>query len=263
MNVQHTQNFLQQHEPAAFEIVNAQGSSHVVLICDHASNRVPNCLGSLGLEPAQLADHIGWDPGAADVARLLSQKLDAPLVLSSYSRLVIDCNRPLQSHESIPEQSAGIIIPGNQHLSQQERENRIQHLFQPYHQAINTLLHNRLQNSSSQHASILLSIHSFTPFLFNQQRPWHIGISHKNNSHLTTLLFNALKAQGDITVGFNQPYPIEDEFDYSIPTHGDARNLPSAMIEIRQDGLTNTADIEAWATRITNAYQCIQYDNNC
>lgn len=70
-------------------------------ICDHASNRVPRLLGNLGLEPAQLADHIGWDPGAAEVARRLSGHLDAPLGLSGYSRLAVDCNRPPDSRESI------------------------------------------------------------------------------------------------------------------------------------------------------------------
>jgi predicted N-formylglutamate amidohydrolase len=84
-----------------------------LLVCDHAANRVPRQLGSLGLDAAQLADHIAWDPGAAVVARRLSAHLDAPLVLSGYSRLVIDCNRPLGHPQSIAEQSAGVPIPGN------------------------------------------------------------------------------------------------------------------------------------------------------
>ena len=63
------------------------------------------CRGTLGLEPAQLADHIGWDPGAAEVARRLSGHLDAPLGLSGYSRLAVDCNRPPDSRESITERA--------------------------------------------------------------------------------------------------------------------------------------------------------------
>ena len=107
-----TKKLLADDERPAFEIVNANGSSNFVLVCDHASKRVPRSLSKLGLTTDQLDDHIGWDPGAADVARLLSQNLNAPLVLSGYSRLVIDCNRPLQSVQSIPEQSAGVLIQG-------------------------------------------------------------------------------------------------------------------------------------------------------
>ena len=94
-------------EPSPVELVNADGRSSAVLVCDHAASRVPRQLGTLGLDAARLADHIGWDPGAADVARRLSTFLDAPLVLSGYSRLVIDCNRPLRSAGSIAEESDG------------------------------------------------------------------------------------------------------------------------------------------------------------
>jgi predicted N-formylglutamate amidohydrolase len=94
-------------EPPPVELVNDGGRSSAVLVCDHASNRVPQQLGTLGLNAVQLADHIGWDPGAAEVARRLSTLLDAPLVLSGYSRLVIDCNRPLRSAGSIAEESDG------------------------------------------------------------------------------------------------------------------------------------------------------------
>lgn len=243
-------------EPAPFEVVNEQGKSNVVLVCDHASNRVPACLNKLGLTDAQLADHIGWDPGAAAVARLLSSDLDAPLLLSGYSRLVIDCNRPLASSELIPEQSAGVMIPGNQHLSSYERDDRIQNVFIPYHDAIEALLDSRVL-SNPQNPTIFLSIHSFTPFLFNQQRPWHIGVSHKSDARFAKNLYSALVQQSDIIVGLNEPYPIEDAFDYSIPTHGEARGLPSAMIEIRQDGLTTQTGIEQWAKRIALAYRAI------
>jgi len=243
-------------EPAAVETVNEQGRSDLVLVCDHASNRVPACLNNLGLSDAQLADHIGWDPGAAAVARMLAQQLDAPLLLSGYSRLVIDCNRPLASSELIPEQSAGVIIPGNQNLSAQARDERIHNLFIPYHQTIENLLDNRL-HKHPQRPLIFLSIHSFTPFLFNQQRPWHIGVAHKSDDRFAKNLYNALTQQDDIIVGFNQPYPIEDAFDYSIPTHGEARGIPSAMIEIRQDGLTTQTGIECWAERIARAYCAI------
>ena len=240
-------------EPPGVELVNADGSSSAVLICDHASNRVPERLGTLGLDAVQLADHIGWDPGAADVARRLSTELDAPLVLGGYSRLVIDCNRPLRSAESIPEQSAGVTIPGNRGLSSEQRASRINALFRPYHGAIDRLLDGR-----SQRPSLLLSIHSFTPVLNGRPRPWQIGVSYGHNRDLAALMLGALTHIGDVTVGNNEPYPIEDDIDYTIPVHGEARGLPSVMIEIRQDGIRTAAAATAWAVRLAEAYRLIE-----
>src|SRR5690606_38198156 len=100
---------------------------------------------------------IGWDPGAAEVARGLAAELDAPLVLSGYSRLVIDCNRPLDNPQAIPAQSGGVAVPGNHALSPQERAMRIAALYRPYHRAIDRLL-----DARGRRPTVLLSIHSFT-----------------------------------------------------------------------------------------------------
>jgi predicted N-formylglutamate amidohydrolase len=250
-----TDNLLAADEPAAFEMVNNEGKSSLVLVCDHASNCVPRSLDNLGLTPAQLDDHIGWDPGAAAVARLLSQLLDAPLILSGYSRLVIDCNRPLHSAQLIPAQSAGVLVPRNQQLAIEDRNRRINELFIPYHSAITELLEAR-----EQRATILLSIHSFTPVLQEQQRPWQIGVSHWRNDRLAALLIAALKKSDSIVVGDNQPYAIDTEFDYAIPIHGEGRGLPSAMIEIRQDGVRTPEGITAWANTIAQAYRAIEHE---
>lgn len=242
-------------EPPAVEVVNADGGGSVVLVCDHASNRVPRRLGTLGLDAYQLADHIGWDPGAADVARALSVHLDAPLVLSGYSRLVIDCNRPLHNAASIPEESAGISIPGNQRLSPADRENRIETLFRPYHDAIDRVL-----DSRSGRPSLLLSVHSFTPVLDARPRPWHIGISWWRQRELAALLLGALARTGDLIVGENEPYPIDDAVDYTVPVHGENRGLPAVMIEIRQDGIRTAEHTASWAARLAEAVRSIEVD---
>ena len=157
------QALLASDEPPACEVINAGGAGTAFLVCDHASNRVPRLLGNLGLEPAQLADHIGWDPGAAEVARRLSGHLDAPLGLSGYSRLAVDCNRPPDSRESITEQSAGVSVPGESGA----HARRSGDAHRPYHEAITQLLDRR-----AGRPSLLLSIHSFTPELAGQRRPW-------------------------------------------------------------------------------------------
>jgi predicted N-formylglutamate amidohydrolase len=240
-------------DPPAFEIVNATGAGSAVLVCDHASNRIPRRLGTLGLAPEQLADHIGWDPGAAEAARRLSAHLDAPLVTSGYSRLVIDCNRPLDNAASIAEQSAGVPVPGNLGLTAQVRATRVETLFRPYHEAIYRLL-----DARANRPSLLLSIHSFTPVLNGERRPWPVGVSHWRDRRFAALMWKALASRVDGTVGDNEPYPIEEAVDYTVPAHGEGRGLHAVMIEIRNDGLRTTAQIDAWAERLAAAYREIE-----
>jgi predicted N-formylglutamate amidohydrolase len=242
-------------EPPAVETVNAGGGSNAVLVCDHASHTVPERLGTLGVDPLVVADHIGWDPGAADVARRLAAHLDAPLVLSGYSRLVIDCNRPLCNAQSIAERSAGVLIPGNRALSPEERSIRIDALFRPYHGAIGQMLDGR-----SPRPTVLLSIHSFTPVLNGQRRPWHIGVSHWRDPRLAAHLHEALRRAGDFAIGDNVPYPVEGDIDYTIPLHGEGRGLPCVMIEIRQDEILTTAAAAAWAARLAQAYRLVEVE---
>jgi len=237
-------------EPPAFEIVDARGSADAVLVCDHASNRIPRQLASLGLTPDQLLQHIAWDPGAAEVARVLAARIDAPLVLSGYSRLVIDPNRPLASPESIPEQSAGIPVFGNCGLTPQARAIRVAALFAPYHQAISDLLEGR-----AGQPTLLISIHSFTPVLGDERRPWPISVAYGRDRRLADFLRPALERRGDLLVGDNQPYGVDDEHDYTLPTHGEGRGIPHAMIEIRQDGLGTPANIAGWVERLADAYR--------
>jgi predicted N-formylglutamate amidohydrolase len=240
-------------EPPAFQVVNADGRGSAVLVCDHASNRVPRRLGTLGLDTEQLADHIAWDPGAAAVACRLSAHLDASLLLSGYSRLVIDCNRPLESTQSIIEQSGGVVVPGNLKLTPRDREARIDCCFRPYHDAINQLLDRR-----AERPTVLLSIHSFTPVFDGRVRPWQIGISSWRDPRLATLMRSAIGGSADLLVGNNEPYPIEEAFDYTVPVHGEGRGLPSVMIEIRQDEIRDTAAAATWAVRLADAYRQIE-----
>jgi predicted N-formylglutamate amidohydrolase len=236
-------------EPPAFESVNPQGSANAVLVCDHASNRIPRKLANLGLTPDQLLEHIAWDPGAAGVARGLAARIDAPLVLGGYSRLAIDLNRPLASPESIPEQSAGIPVPGNLGLTRHARAERIAILFHPYHQAVARLLERR-----AGRPTLLFSIHSFTPALNGEARPWQVGVAHGRDRRLADLLRPALGMTGDLLVGDNEPYGVDDEHDYTLPTHGEGRGIPHVMIEMRQDRLCTPAEIAGWVERLADAY---------
>jgi len=243
-------------EPDPFELINPQGRSELVLFCDHASNRVPACLNNLGLSDELLASHIGWDPGAALLARALAARLDAPLLLSNYSRLVIDCNRPPNAADSIPATSDGTVIPGNAALSAEDAQLRRSSLFDPYHDAIRQLL-----DARDTQANRLLSIHTFTPSLAGIERPWSVGVCYRLDASWATpdaswaaQWLAALRARLTESVGDNQPYEIEQHIDYTLPTHSEARQLPGIMLEIRQDKLQDQDAVQRWSELIAQCW---------
>ena len=243
---------LHSDEADVYSVINPEGQSDFLLVCDHASNKVPLILNDLGLTPKQLHDHVAWDPGAAKVAEALAQLLDATLIMSGYSRLVIDCNRALISPQLIAPISDGIKVPANQNLSDKERQQRIDTFFTPYHQAINAVLDQRKDRVTK-----LLSIHSFSPALAesgkDSARPWHIGLSFKGKAELTDLLHAGLTQDKQLCVGYHQPYEVDEEFDFTLIEHAVKRGLDHAMIEVRQDQLVGEQAAKQWAHRIVSA----------
>lgn len=236
-------------EPPAFEIVNAKGSSQYVLTCEHASNYIPARYRNLGLPEAELQRHIAYDIGAAGMSRLLSKALDAPLVLSGYSRLLIDCNRPLHSPTLMPAVSETTDIPGNRNLSAAEIEERATAFYWPYQNAVASLLDERTARGQN---TILLAMHSFTPVFKGVRRPWHGGILFRKSERLGEILVQRLNAPSR-PVEANQPYQISDDGDYTIPVHGEARGLEAVLFEVRQDLIAAPEGQKAWASLIAQA----------
>jgi predicted N-formylglutamate amidohydrolase len=219
-------------EPAAFETVRPGGASPYVLLCDHASSRLPRALGTLGLSEAARMDHIGWDIGAAKVARVLSEALDAPLVLCGYSRLAIDANRPPGTPASIPEVTCEVPVPGNRGLGEAERRAREEELFWPYHRAIEALLRAREDLGVR---SMIVSVHSFTPRLYGEDRPWHAGVMYNRDRRLAAALLAALADEPGLVVGDNKPYHVTDGADYGVPVYAERAGRPGVLLELRQD----------------------------
>lgn len=240
---------LSDQEPPPFEIINPEGRSELVLLCDHASNRVPFSLNGLGLSDTLLASHIAWDPGAAALARALAARLDAILILSNYSRLVIDCNRPPGHRDSIPESSDSISIPGNAGLDKEERHKRQAELFEPYHSAIAQLLEKR-EGRPTQ----VVSIHSFTPVLAGISRPWSIGVCYQASHLWAKYWLVALRDRQIEEVGDNEPYDIDSTIDYTLPVHCEANDIPCLMLEVRQDKLEETQSVQRWSELIAQCW---------
>jgi predicted N-formylglutamate amidohydrolase len=233
-------------DAAAPRILRPQGTGRLVLLCDHASNYIPEELHDLGLPAPELARHIAWDIGAAGVTEALSEIFGAPAILCATSRLVIDCNRHLSASDLIPEVSDRTTIPGNLHLSEAARAARIKRWFHPYHDAVESIL---LEREARGVPSIVVSIHSMTPSLGGTPRPWQIALSSHLDRSLAEPVLAALRRPGDIVVGDNQPYDLNPEVDYSIPVHAQRRGLPHIQVEFRQDEISDAATRQRWAQR--------------
>lgn len=226
---------------------NPQGPSPFLLTSDHFGRAIPQKLGDLGLSESELTRHIAWDIGIAGVARALSGRLDAHLIAQRYSRLVIDCNRPLDAPSSIPLISEATTIPGNEGLTRETMDARRREVFYPYHRHIADVIDRRLGEGRP---TVLVSLHSFTPVYAGIKRPWHVGTLYQKDTRLPPLLLKGLRAQADLVVGDNEPYAVSDETDYTIPVHGEARGLMNTGIEIRQDLIADQTGEMQWAERL-------------
>lgn len=238
---------LEPSEPPPFRVLRPEGKAPFVLTADHAGRRLPRRLGTLGLTAADLDRHIAWDIGIAGVTEFLSELLDAPAILQTYSRLVIDCNRTPGMPTSIPLISEATTIPGNQTLSSAEEAARRIAVFEPYHAAITKLLDARLALGQR---TILVAMHSFTPVYLGERRAVEIGVLYNRDPSYPAILLDLLRRGGDLVVGDNEPYSVSDASDYGIPVHGERRGLPHAEIEIRQDLIDTTDGQQAWAARM-------------
>lgn len=241
-------------EPDPSELYNAEGEAPLVIVCDHASRRVPDVLNHLGLAREHFEKHIAYDIGAATVTRCLADRLNARAVLGAYSRLVVDLNRQPGDGGSIPAVSDGIPIPGNQNLNEAQTLRRIETLHRPYHEAIQC----EIASIRQQHGQppVLFSVHSFTPSLNGQDRIWDIGVLWNKDPRLPLALIERLKHWQDLTVGDNEPYSGR-ELAYTIDTHGLANGIANCAVEIRQDHCATPEEASHWADILADALRPI------
>lgn len=236
-----------EQEAGIVRLENGGGRGPFVILCDHASNRVPGWCTPLGLGDADMARHIAWDPGALGVARHMAHALDAPLFFPDASRLVIDCNRPPDVPSSIATRSEDTEVPGNLSLGTAERQDRIARIYEAYHAAITDRLDARSDVPG------LIALHSFTPVYLGTARPWQVGLVVDDDRRLADPMLTALRAEAGLCVGENEPYSPADGVYHTLERHGAARSLPSVMIEIRNDEIATPEAQEAWARRLCAA----------
>jgi predicted N-formylglutamate amidohydrolase len=228
-----------------YDIAGAARPSRWLVTCDHATNTVPDFVngGSLGIAPADMARHIAYDVGAAGLARALAETLDAPLIATNFSRLVIDPNRGEDDPTLVMKLYDGTVIPANRHVSDDDFARRLNRLYRPYHTALAELAAQRSDTA-------ILSIHSFTPQLRGRPpRPWHVGLLYAADERLAKPLLARLRAERDLCIGDNEPYGGHLPGD-SIARHAIAHERPNILIELRNDLIATPAQQQAWAARL-------------
>lgn len=222
-------------DAVSIELQNKEAIGEFLLICEHAANYIPAEFGGLGLDEETLSSHIAWDPGALDVARNLSKSLQSPLVAQTVSRLIFDCNRPLEAEDAAPFVTERGDVPGNKDLSFTEIRRRFEAYYVPFWMAINDQLNRGVHKA-------MVTVHSFTPVYEGKKRSVEIGILHDEKSLFADILIDELKANGLYKICRNEPYGPLDGVTHTLKEHAVSRGLPNVMIEIRNDLLDTETD---------------------
>ena len=231
-------------EPAPFEVLNPRSEKPLILVCDHASRRIPVSLGDLGVDPAVRRCHLAWDIGAGELTRRLAASLGATTVLQQYSRMVVDCNRQLLDPGAFLEFGDGVVIAGNRNLDAAKKQRRADEIYWPYHQVITNEIKRLSRNGVDPS---FISIHSFTPVMNGVFRPWQIGVLWDTDQRISAPLIRDLRGL-EFKVGDNEPYSGRAPQDFTIDHHAEAAGLPHVGIEIRQDLI----DIDAGVSKIAD-----------
>ncbi|MCH8136339.1 MAG: N-formylglutamate amidohydrolase [Proteobacteria bacterium] len=237
-------NLLASDEPLPFRVLNATCTAPMLLVCDHASRRFPKALGGMGLDPFARRCHLAWDIGAGPLTECLAASLGVTAVLAQYSRLVVDCNRDLFDPGAFLEFGDGVVIPGNRHLNQAQKDQRASELYWPYHDAIDVEL-KRL--AAYDCPTGFFAIHSFTPVMNGISRDVEIGILWDADRSTAEILIEGFRKAG-FKVGDNEPYSGKAPQDFTIDHHAEDADLPHVGIEIRQDLIDGDTGVQAIAS---------------
>ncbi len=219
-------------ESATVETINTNGAAPIVLVCEHASNFIPEYLDGLGISEDAASSHAAWDPGALAVAELLSAQLNAPLVVQRVSRLVYDCNRPPEAQSAMPVKSEIYEVPGNVALSEEQRQERVCKYYIPFQRELKKAL---LLKQSQNQLPVVITIHSFTPIYNGEKRSVELGILHDNDTRFADELLAVLCLSDRYNIQRNEPYGPNHGVTHTLVTQAQSRGLLNVMIEVRND----------------------------
>lgn len=240
-----------QHDPGPFvpvETIPGALECGWLILCDHASSRLPPEYGDLGMPVDEMRRHIAYDIGAEAVTRLLASQLGAPAVMTRYSRLLIDPNRGVDDPTLVMRLSDGAVVPGNARIDAAEKARRIAAYHDPYHDAVEAAIDRAI---AAGHPPAIVSIHSFTPLWRGIRRPWQVGILWDEDPRLAVPMIEAFRTDRMLTVGDNEPYSGKLKGD-TMYRHGTMRGLAHALVEVRQDLIASPPGQSEWAGRLAD-----------
>jgi predicted N-formylglutamate amidohydrolase len=240
-----------------FEILPGEHDKGMVILADHAMNRLPQRYGGLGLPESAFARHIAYDIGIEGLTRRLSARLGVPAVLGGFSRLLIDPNRGEDDPTLIMKISDGAVIPGNHPIAQEEWDHRIAAFHRPYHDAVSRTI-DAVANTTGR-APLVLSLHSFTPAWKGIPRPWHAAVLWDSDHRAVRPLLERLRADPDLVIGDNEPYDGALKGD-TMYRHCMVTGIPHALLEVRQDLIGDAKGMDEWAERLAPVFAAMNAD---
>lgn len=226
---------------APYRIVGTPRFGGILVVSDHASNRVPDDI-DLGIAPDLLGQHIAVDLGVEQVAEAMAERPGTAAFLGNVSRLVCDFNRDEHAPAVIPIASDGHAIPGNM-IDHAAHQARLDRFFHPYHAALAALL-------EEAPPALIVSLHSFTSRLAtsDEARPWQVGVLYNQDDRAARLAIPLLQAEG-LVVGDQEPYSGK-LLNATMNRHAEADGRPYLGIEIRQDEIATSRAQAEWAERL-------------
>jgi predicted N-formylglutamate amidohydrolase len=243
-------------EPGPFEVFNRDGKAKCLILCEHASTRVPQKLNLLGLPEEEFHRHYGVDIGAKEVSCGLAEELDAPLIYANYSRLVVDLNRYLHDPTAFVEHGEDVDVPGNIDMCPLDRQSRIDELYLPYHRAAANLIEEFLDRGE---VPAVISIHSFERVLFGQRRPWDVGVLWVEDNRLPLPMLDWFRDKG-ISVGDNEPYDARSMRGMSVDQHATKMGLANVTLEICNDLLRTEEGCAEWTKTVADCFKEVLAD---
>lgn len=172
-----------------------------LITCEHGGNRVPSCYRQFfhGHE-ALLKNHRGYDAGALVMARELATVFNAPLFISTTSRLLVDLNRSI-GHQHLYSDATRAAPDG-------VRREILEQYYLPYRNQVEAAIAKAVAHGSRV---IHISSHSFTPQLDGKVRNADIGLlydpARRGEAELCGRWAMSLKSQATgLKVRRNYPY---------------------------------------------------------
>ncbi|MEM8983401.1 MAG: N-formylglutamate amidohydrolase [Pseudomonadota bacterium] len=244
-------------EPPPSRTIRGNTDCGCLLVCDHASARIPLALKGLGLSERAKRSHLVCDHGAGALTLAVAAELKIPAVMCNYSRLVVDCNRSLDDPSAFLTFGDGMRIAGNCDLTEAERKQRADAIYWPYHRAVDAAL---AEIDTSDERAALVSLHSFSPVLEGIQRPWDAGVLWDTDERLAEVFYAGLDDIPGVRVGDNVPYSGRSSADFTVDYHGESAGRAHVALEVRQDHIATDAGVAVWAERLSDILRTVLDD---